>query len=57
VQYSATHAGARDEAVARVLSSYCTAWQRELPQNVCSAGVVSRQEADAARAAGPNNGH
>jgi hypothetical protein len=56
VQYSATHAGSRDAAVARVLDAYCEAWQRQLSPTVCSAGVVSRSEADAARAAGPGNG-
>ena len=46
VQYSATHAGSRDAAVAQVLRRACTAWQQALSPNVCTAGVVSRADAE-----------
>ena len=46
VQYSATHAGSRDAAVAQVLARNCAAWQQALSPNVCTAGVVSRADAE-----------
>lgn len=55
MQYSATHAGSRDKAVAIVLTQNCAAWQLALSPNVCTAGVVSRADAEptaAARAPG-----
>jgi hypothetical protein len=52
VQYSATHAGSRDAAVAHVRAHNCAAWQQALSPAVCTAGVVSRADAEPTPAAG-----